>query len=331
MKKIALVTGGAGFLGSHLVDHLMKNDYHVRVIDNFSTGRKTNLEQWKNNPHFELLEKDILDLKEEEPFFKNVELVFHLASIDNEIDSLDNPSLYTTVNLLGTIKILECSRYQKIKKFIYTSTHKIYGSPNTPTLETDPPNPLTPYAFSKISAERAIKQWSFNFKIPINILRVADAYGPRCQYPAGYFASYFDLWIGQKIHNLPLTIIGSQDDKWDLIYCTDVANACLALANLETSKEVYNIGTSKPIVVGEIIQKISNNFKILPSLKRMPTETWLDTSNSGFKTLWSPKISFEHGIKFTMATTDDWRDSKPWSIDNIKSLVEKWNNSFISK
>jgi UDP-glucose 4-epimerase len=328
MKKIALVTGGAGFLGSHLVDHLMNHEYHVRVIDNFSTGSKKNIEQWKDSPRFELLEKDILDLKEEESFFKGVEFVFHLASADNEVDSLYNPSHYTSVNFLGTIKVLECCRYQHVKKMVYTSTHKIYGAPNIPTLETDRPRPLTPYALSKISAERAIEQWSFNFNIPASILRVADSYGPRCRYPENYFASYFDVWIGQKIHQLPLTVVGSQDHKWDLIYCTDVANACLALAKIEENKQTYNIGTSKPVAISEIVQKISNNFKTLPEMKMLPKETWLDTSNSGFKTLWSPKVSFEHGIKFTMAAIDDWKESKPWSVDDGHSLVEKWNKCF---
>lgn len=330
MKKIALVTGGAGFLGSHLVDHLMKKDFHVRVIDNLSTGKKKNIEQWKDSPSFELLEKDILDLGEEENFFKDVEYVFHLASADNEVDSLYNPSFYTSVNFLGTIKVLECCRYQKIKKLVYTSTHKIYGAPNIPTLESDRPRPLTPYALSKISAERAIEQWSFNFGITASILRVADAYGPRCSYPENYFASYFDLWLGQKAHNLPLTVIGSVDSKWDLIYCTDVANACLALTEINETRQTYNIGTSKPIVLSEIIQTISNNFKTLPKMEKVPKETWLDTSNSGFKTLWSPKVPFEHGIKFTMATLDDWKESNPWSVDDVSLLIDKWNKCFVS-
>lgn len=328
MSKVALVTGGAGFLGSHLVDHLMNKEFHVRVIDNLSTGKMKNIEQWNDSPRFEFLKKDILDLKEEEEFFKDVDYVFHLASADNEADSLFNPSIYTTVNTLGTIKVMECCRYQKVKKVVYTSTTKIYGNPNTPTLESDPPRPLTPYALSKISAERAIEQWSFNFNIPVTILRVADSFGPRCHFPNGYYASFIGMWLAQKANDLPLTIIGSQDQKRDLIYCTDVANACLVLAEDGENKKTYNICSGKPIAFNEIIQKISNNFKILPKMNHVPYDTWLDSTNSGFKTLWSPRVSFEHGIKFTMTAIDEWKDDKAWTVEEVEELVTKWNDCF---
>ena len=148
-SKIAIVTGGAGFIGSHLVDLLLKKNYRVIVIDNLSGGRLDNLRQHKNNNKLTFKKIDINNISKDEKIFKNVKYVFHFAGIGDIVPSIENPSNYMMTNVQGTVNVLEASRFSKVKKFIYAASSSCYGINNKRTNENEKINPQYPYALSK--------------------------------------------------------------------------------------------------------------------------------------------------------------------------------------
>ena len=224
MKKIAVVTGGAGFIGSHMVDLLLSKGFKVKVIDNLTGGRKSNILKNIKNKNFYFNKIDICKISLDHKFFKSAKYVFHFAGIGDIVPSIEKPIDYIETNVNGTARILEASRRAKVKKFIYAASSSCYGLAKTPTKETHDIKPLYPYALSKYMGEKLAFHWHKLYKIPVNSIRIFNAYGPRVR-TTGVYGAVFGVFFKQKLAKKPFTVVGDGNQKRDFVYVTDVANA----------------------------------------------------------------------------------------------------------
>ena len=244
-KKIAVVTGGAGFIGSHMVDLLLKKNYQVNVIDNLSGGHKKNLAHHKNNQNLKFEKKDICTLRKDHKFFKNLDYIFHFAGIGDIVPSIENPVNYMHTNIQGTVKVLESARFNKIKKFVYSASASCYGISSTRKNEKGKIDIKYPYALSKYMGEQMAFHWHKVYKLPVNSIRIFNAYGTRVR-TTGAYGAVFGVFFKQKIKKQPLTIVGNGKQSRDFVYVTDVVEAFYSAAKSKKSGEIYNLGATTP-------------------------------------------------------------------------------------
>jgi len=322
-KPVSLITGGAGFIGSHLVDMLLQKGHEVRVIDDFSTGRESNLTQHKSNSDFKFEKISILDINLDHPFFSGLDYCFHLAGMANTMSSIESPLEYMNVNVIGTSRILEGCRNSELKNFLYAGSSSCYGIASTPTLESDCIDPQHPYALSKYLAEEAVVHWGNLYDFPINSLRIFNVYGPRASKDCAYGA-VFGIFLKQKLEGTPLTIIGDGEQKRDFIYVTDVANAFYIVSTEGEDGEIYNIGSGAPQSINRLATLLKCKFTTIPKRPGEPDRMWSDISKIQYATTWSPKIPFEKGVEFTVDSINDWKDAPLWTEESIKENSKTW-------
>ncbi|MGA6965205.1 MAG: NAD-dependent epimerase/dehydratase family protein, partial [Xanthobacteraceae bacterium] len=178
-RPVAVVTGGAGFIGSHMVDALLGHGYRVRVIDNLSGGRMANLADHASNPDLSFEEVDIRDLVPEASAFRGANYVLHFAGIGDIVPSIERPTEYMDTNIQGTVHVLEAARHARVAKFVYAASSSCYGLAATPTREDHPIGPQYPYALSKYQGEQAAFHWHRVYRLPVNSVRIFNAYGTR--------------------------------------------------------------------------------------------------------------------------------------------------------
>ena len=188
---ISFVTGGCGFIGSHLVDRLLAEGHTVRVIDNFTTGRPQNLEHQKENKNLEIYQMDIRNKEEIKPVFQGVDYVFHLAALADIVPSIQMPWEYYSSNVLGTYNVVECAREAGIRKLVYAASSSCYGIPDEfPTRETAEIRPQYPYALTKRLGEETVLHWGQVYRLPVITLRLFNVYGTRSQTSGTYGAVF---------------------------------------------------------------------------------------------------------------------------------------------
>ena len=222
-RPIALVTGGAGFIGSHMVDLLVDKGYSVRVIDNLVGGREENLAHLKNES-VEFEQRDIRSISPGDPLFKGAKFVFHFAGIGDIVPSIENPIEYMSANVLGTVHVLEAARHARVEKLVYAASSSCYGLADVPTREDHPIDPRYPYALSKYQAEQALFHWHEVYKLPVNSIRIFNAYGTRSR-TSGAYGAVFGVFLRQKLAGRPYTVVGDGKQRRDFLYVTDVARA----------------------------------------------------------------------------------------------------------
>ncbi len=323
MKKIAVVTGGAGFIGSHTVDLLLKKKYKVRVIDNFSSGHKKNLNHHSNNKNLDLIKLNILEKNKLNKIFKDVDHVFHFAGVGDIVPSIENPSYYIANNVIGTLNILEACKTSKIKKFVYAASSSCYGIATVPTKENHPINTLYPYAISKYQGEQLALHWSKVYKIPTNSIRIFNAYGPRVR-TTGAYGAVFGVFFKQKLSNKNLTVVGNGKQKRDFIYVTDLANAFYKVANIRQTSQIYNVGAGKPVSINKLVNLIGGNITYIPKRPGEPDITWANITKIMRDAKWKPKISFDIGVKRMLKNINDWQDAPLWDVDSINEATKTW-------
>ncbi|OGT32178.1 MAG: NAD-dependent dehydratase [Gammaproteobacteria bacterium RIFCSPHIGHO2_12_FULL_35_23] len=323
-KPIALVTGGAGFIGSHMVDLLLQHDYQVRVIDNLIGGHSKNLKQHAHNPNLYFAEDDILNLSPNSSLFHNVSYVFHFAGIGDIVPSIENPSKYMLNNVYGTVKVLEAARYAKIKKFVYAASSSCYGLATTPTDEKHNIAPQYPYALSKHQGECAAFHWHHVYKMPVNSIRIFNAYGTRVR-TTGAYGAVFGVFFKQKLADKPYTVVGDGNQTRDFLYVTDVAKAFLAAAETSFQGEAWNIGANKPQSINYLIELLGGgNITYVPKRPGEPDCTWADITKIKNQLRWSPQVSFEEGVKMMLAEINNWQDAPLWDKDSIANATQTW-------
>src|ERR1700722_13345109 len=235
-ERIGVVTGGAGFIGSHMVDLLLARGYRVRVIDSLVGGREANLAHHGKDPKLSFERRDIRQLDNGDALFKGAEFVFHFAGIGDIVPSIERPTDYMDTNVQGTVRVLECARAAGVKKLVYAASSSCYGLAATPTREDHPIQPEHPYALSKYQGEQAVFHWHRVYDLPVNAACIFNAYGPRVR-TTGAYGAVFGVFFRQKLAHKPFTVVGDGTQRRDFIYVTDVAQAFLAAARSAESGE----------------------------------------------------------------------------------------------
>lgn len=323
-KPIALVTGGAGFIGSHMVDLLIERGFAVRVIDNMFGGHCNNIAHHRTNPFFVLEERDIRSYKPDDSFFKNVKYVFHFAGIGDIVPSIERPSEYMSTNVQGTVKMLECSRNAMVSKFIYASSSSCYGLARVPTNEDHDIDVRYPYALSKYQGEQAAFHWHQVYQLPVNAIRIFNAYGTRSR-TSGAYGAVFGVFLKQKIAGKPFTIVGDGSQKRDFLYVTDVTRAFLAAAETDRVGRFYNIGAGKPQSINRLVELLGGGDTLfIPKRPGEPNCTWADISRITTELNWRPEISFEEGVRTILQNIDYWKNAPLWEPDTIAIATKTW-------
>lgn len=305
-KTKCLVTGGAGFIGSHLVDRLLELGYEVIVIDDFSSGKKENLEHHKNNSNLKIFTKSICD-KDIGVLFKDVSVVFHVAAIPRVQFSIEFPKKTNEANINGTLNILEIAEKAGVKRFVYSASSSAYGNQEKlPLIETMNPNPMSPYALQKLVGEYYCKLYNLLFGMETISLRYFNVYGPR-QDPSGGYACLIPKSINLVLQEKSPQIYGDGEQTRDFTYVEDVVEANILAATTKDEKafgDVFNIGNGNNISVNCVVKTITGNKNIKPQYFPPviePKDTLADTAKARAILKWNPNFTFENGIKETIA------------------------------
>ena len=322
-RQIAVVTGGAGFIGSHMVDHLLDRDYRVRVLDNLSGGRLANLAHHRGNPNLAFEEADIRDLEPESAIFKDADYVLHFAGIGDIVPSIERPIEYMETNVQGTVRVLECARHAGVRKLVYAASSSCYGLASVPTREEHPVSPQYPYALSKYQGEQAAFHWHRVYRLPVNSIRIFNAYGTRVR-TTGAYGAVFGVFFKQKLAGKPFTVVGDGTQKRDFLYASDVASAFLLAAEGEKTGEIWNLGAGNPQSVNRLVELIGGPVVHIPKRPGEPDVTWADITKITQDLGWRPRIKFEQGVAWMMAEIDNWRDAPLWDPDSIKKATQTW-------
>ena len=281
----SLVTGGCGFIGSHIVDRLIRLGHKVVVIDDLSAPEN---EEFYFNEKAHYWEKDIS--KEDcESIFSGVDYVFHLAARSRIQPTIGNPGECFEVNTVGTQRVLEWSRMHSVKKIIYSSTSSLYGHQNAIPFQPNMPSDcLNPYSMSKWMGEQICKLYNQMYDVSSVVLRYFNVYGPR-EPIKGEYAPVIGLFKRQKEAGTPMTIVGDGSQKRDFTYIDDVVDANICAMNSDIDHGIYNIGTGKNYTISEISRMIKGETVNIPSRPAEVYETLADISKTIRDLKWKPK------------------------------------------
>jgi UDP-glucose 4-epimerase len=321
---LAVVTGGAGFIGSHMVDLLLAEGYVVRVIDNLSGGRLDNLEHHRGEARLSVDTRDLRELAPKDVLFKDVQLIFHFAGIGDIVPSIERPVDYLSANVMGTVHALEGARWAGAKKFVYAASSSCYGlAEELPTTEKAPIRPQYPYALSKLQGEQATLHWGQVYRLPVNSIRIFNAYGLRSR-TTGAYGAVFGVFLAQKLAGKPLTVVGDGTQRRDFLYVTDVARAFYLAATSERVQQVYNLGAGQPQSVNRLVELLGGEVAHLPKRPGEPDCTWADTSKIREELGWQPSVPFEQGVAAMLDHIDYWRSAPVWDVASIQEATRTW-------
>ena len=292
----SVVTGGAGFIGSNLVDHLVRIDHKVIVLDNFVSGKKANLAHHKKKD-VKIIRVDISKSKNLDKYFKKVDYVFHLAGLAEIIPSIKNPKKYFNTNVLGTLKVVEAAKRAGVKKLIYAASSSCYGSPkNLPTSEKEKIDIKHPYGLTKFLGEQLVLKYATNFNMPNISFRFFNVYGPRLNM-SGQYSAVFGNFLKQKRTNKPLTIVGDGKQTRDFIHVDDLTNAFIKVAKSRLVNKIYNLGSGKEISINKIANLFGGKKTFIPKRPREPKRSLANISKIKKDINWKPTITIQEGIK----------------------------------
>lgn len=319
---IAVITGGAGFIGSHVVDKMLASGFSVRVLDNFSTGRPENLAHVSSE--IELIECDLSEKGSWVNAFRKADFVVHLAALADIVPSIQNPEAYFRSNVEGTLNVLEASRANNIRKLIYSASSSCYGITDIlPTPENTPIRAEYPYALTKRLGEELVMHWHKVFGMPAVSLRFFNVYGTRSR-TSGTYGAMFGVFLAQKLAGEPYTIVGDGNQTRDFTYVTDVADAVHAACCSDVSGAIFNVGSGRTVSVNEIAEKLGGRTVHIPKRPGEPDCTFADITAIQEKLNWSPKVDIDRGIELVLENIDYWKDATVWTPAKIESATEDW-------
>lgn len=319
----SLVTGGAGFIGSNLVDQLVKIGHKVIVLDNFCTGRMSNLAH-HSKKNVKIIKVDISKNKQIDKYFKDVQYVFHLAGLADIVPSIENPHKYFKTNVIGTENIVKAAKNAKIKKLIYAASASCYGIPKKfPTNESQKIEVMYPYAFAKWQAEELVMHWAKIYNFPAISLRFFNAYGPRSR-TSGAYGAVFGVFFAQKLAGKPLTIIGNGKQTRDFIHVYDLVQAVIKAAFSKKTGKIYNVGGGKEVSVNKIAKLIGGKSVSIPKRPGEPDRSLADISKIKKELNWKPKITIEEGVRDLAKKIHHWKNAPVWTPKSIKKVTKIW-------
>jgi len=320
-----LVTGCAGFIGSHLTETLLNQGFKVYGIDNLSNGKLSNISFFNKNTNFIFLEYDINEIDKFEKVLDEVDVIYHLAALADIVPSIQNPKSYFNSNVNGTFNLIRNCENKKVKKIIYAASSSCYGIPDKyPTSENSPILPQYPYALTKRLGEEIIFHFGNLYKIPVVSLRLFNVYGPRAR-TSGTYGAVFGVFLAQKLAKKPFTIVGDGEQTRDFTFVDDVVNAFIEMMDTNIKNEIFNVGSGKTYSVNTLINLLgSNKIVNIPKRPGEPDCTFADISKILKKTKWKPKISFETGVKKLLESIHEFKDAPVWDVKSIENETKDW-------
>jgi UDP-glucose 4-epimerase len=325
MEKFDIVTGGAGFIGSHLVDALLASGRSVLAIDDLAIGRRVNIAAHEGNARFRFVEASVVDRARMLELFKGAERVFHLAALADIVPSVQSPERYFDANVNGSYAVAEAARHNGVRKLLYAASSSCYGIPDTyPTPETAAINPRYPYALTKYLGEQILLHWGQLYGVPITSLRLFNVYGPRAR-TSGTYGAVFGVFLAQKIAGKPLTIVGDGTQTRDFTYVSDVVSAFVAAAERGRDGAIYNVGSGGTVSVNRLVELIgTDEIAYIPKRPGEPDCTFADTARIEAELGWKARVPIEEGVANLMANLDYWRDAPVWTPDRIADATQDW-------
>ena len=319
-----IVTGAAGFIGSYLTDLLLENGHDVIGVDDFSTGRESNLELASASDRFRLMRKSVTEIRAADLDGESVDWIFHLAGRADLVPSIQKPEEYFQVNANGTFRMLELARELGVKRFLYAASSTCYGMAETvPTPETYPCVTRHPYGLTKYLGEQLVMHWSSVYKIPALSLRLFNVYGPRSR-TTGAYGAVFGVFLKQKLEGKAYTVVGDGEQTRDFTYVTDIAAAFMAAAESDVSGEIMNVGSGGTYSINRLVSLLGGEVTYVPKRPGEPDSTFADTSKISKLVGWTPQVSFEEGVGNMLSVMENWKDAPLWDEDSIAEATKDW-------
>ena len=319
-----LVTGGAGFIGSHLCELLVAQGHEVLALDSLVSGRLQNLKTIAGQPGVRFVQADICDSAAIAPCFEGVDWVFHLAGLADIVPSIEQPAQYFQTNVTGTLHVLEAARRCGAKRLVYAASSSSYGVPDVyPTPETYPIKPLYPYALTKHMGEELVLHWARVYQMPAMSLRLFNVYGTRSR-TSGAYGAVFGVFLAQKLHGQPFTVVGDGRQTRDFTYVTDVARAFLAAAESGLSGLALNVGSGDHYSVNRLVELLGGDVVHIPRRPGEPDCTFADISQIQRLLGWQAQVSLERGVQTLLNNIDAWREAPVWDQASIDRATATW-------
>ena len=319
---VAVVTGGAGFIGSHLVDALLAENIKVRIIDNYSTGRPENLTHVSGK--VDVVEADIAFGGSWQKSIQDADWVFHLGALADIVPSIQRPEDYFQANVNGTFNVLEAAKHAQVQRFVYAASSSCYGIPDIyPTSELSEIRPQYPYALTKRLGEELVMHWAQVYQLPAVALRLFNVYGTRSR-TSGTYGAVFGVFLAQKLANKPFTVVGDGTQTRDFTYVTDVANAFLTAVKSSRCGEVYNVGSGQTISVNRLVELLTGEVTYIPKRPGEPDCTFADITKIRRDLNWQPKVNIEKGVEKVLANIDYWKSAPVWTPTTIATATQDW-------
>jgi UDP-glucose 4-epimerase len=320
----SIVTGGCGFIGSHLAEQLLEQGQEVIIIDNLSCGRLANISSFEKNTNLQVIQADIVDRQQIATAFSGVDWVFHLAGIADIVPSIEQPDAYFSNNVQGTLNVLQCARESGVKRLVYAASSSSYGIPSSyPTPESAAIQPQYPYALTKYMGEELVLHWSQVYKLPALSLRLFNVYGPRSR-TTGAYGAVFGVFLAQKLNSKPFTVVGDGQQTRDFTYVTDVANAFIHAAKSNATGEALNVGSGNHYSVNYLVSLLGGDKVHIPKRPGEPDCTFAETEKIKRLLNWKPQVSFEQGVQNMLEVIEHWRDAPVWDAPSIDRATNSW-------
>jgi UDP-glucose 4-epimerase len=316
-----VVTGAAGFIGSHLVEELVRLNHKVVGIDNLNSGKLSNLRSV-----LEEIEFYEIDIRSQslDRYFANSDRVFHLAALADIVPSISQPYEYMEVNVMGTTRVLEASRKAGASRVIYAASSSCYGIPDQfPTPEEAEMRPQYPYALSKYVGEQIFFHWLNLYGMHGLSLRFFNVYGPRAR-TSGSYGAVLGVFLAQKEANMPLTIVGDGTQTRDFTYVSDVVRALILAGDSGATGIPINIGTSSPVSINYLAEIIGGRTANIPKRPGEPDATHADITRAQKVLNWKPDINIESGLNLVLSAKETWADAPIWSAEDIEKVTTDW-------
>ncbi len=323
--QIDLVTGGAGFIGSHLGVKRVAGGRRVRVLVYFVVGRRANRKQHAGNPSVEIIEADVADKPAVAKACEGVERIFHLAARADIVPSIQEPEAYFRANVDGTFAVMEAARRHAVRRVVNVASSSCYGIPAVfPTPETAPASPQYPYALTKYLAEQLALHWAQVYRLPVVSVRFFNVYGPRAR-TSGSYGAVFGVFLAQLRAGAPLTIVGDGSQTRDFTFVTDAVDALLTVAASDKVGEIYNVGSGGCVSINELVRLLgSPPVTHIPKRPGEPDCTWADIGKIRRELRWEPKVAFAQGVKTLSEDLDAWSGAPVWTAPRIAEATADW-------
>jgi UDP-glucose 4-epimerase len=309
-----------------MVDLLVDRGFEVVVIDNLVGGREENLAQHRGNSRVRFDGPlDMCALPPDSALFRGVDYVFHFGGIGDIVPSIERPLDYMRANVNGTLAVLEAARHARARKLVYAASSSCYGlATELPTSEAAPIKPEYPYALSKHLGECAALHWGQVYGLPVVSIRMFNVYGPRVK-TTGAYGAVFGVFLAQKLHGKPFTVVGDGTQRRDFVYVTDVARAYLLAAESDRADEIYNLGGGgQPPTVNRLVELMGGDVVYVPKRPGEPDCTWADVSKIQRHLGWAPTVSFPQGVASMLRHIEDWRTAPLWTPEKIEAATRVW-------